>query len=203
MERTDTHASQVAEVEKLEEFRHVIGGELVDSADGRTFESVNPHTGRVYATVAEGGREDAERAVRAARKAFDEGPWPRMATAERRRLLNKLADRVQDELERLSVAETIDMGKPITESRGFDMPRVVRNLRFFADFQDQAVAETYPMPGLPHLHALRAEGSRGRDLALEFPPHARLVEVRAGARLRQHRRPEAGGAVSGYGNAVR
>jgi aminomuconate-semialdehyde/2-hydroxymuconate-6-semialdehyde dehydrogenase len=134
-------------------FRHVIDGELVDSVDGAEFDTVNPHTGQAYATVAEGKAADAERAVAAARKAFDDGPWPRMSTAERRRLLNRLADRVGEEAERLAVAETTDMGKPITESRTHDLPRVERNLRFFADFQDQATAETFPMPGF-HTYTL-------------------------------------------------
>jgi aminomuconate-semialdehyde/2-hydroxymuconate-6-semialdehyde dehydrogenase len=129
------------------QFKHVIGGELVDAADGKTFETVDPSRGVAYGTVAEGGPEDARRAVAAARRAFDKGPWRRMATAERRRLLNRLADRVEEQASRLAHAETRDMGKPIHESLTHDMPRVVRNLRFFADFQDMAVAEAYPVNG--------------------------------------------------------
>jgi aminomuconate-semialdehyde/2-hydroxymuconate-6-semialdehyde dehydrogenase len=128
-------------------FGHVIDGEVVDAVDGRVFESVDPSTGTAYATVAEGSAEDARRAVAAARRAFDEGPWPRMATGERRRLLNRLADRVDEEAARLAVAETRDMGKPIHESTTHDMPRVARNLRFFADFQDLSTAEVYPTQG--------------------------------------------------------
>jgi aminomuconate-semialdehyde/2-hydroxymuconate-6-semialdehyde dehydrogenase len=136
------------EESKLAHFRHTIDGELVDSADGRTFTSVDPSTGRVYATAAEGGREDVRRAVNAARRAFDEGPWPRLATAERRRLLNRLADRIDDRAGELAAAESRDMGKPIHESRGHDLPRVARNFRFFADFQDlDSTAEQHPMPG--------------------------------------------------------
>ncbi|MBO0689505.1 MAG: aldehyde dehydrogenase [Candidatus Dormibacteraeota bacterium] len=128
-------------------FQHLIDGQLVGSADGRVFETIDPHTGQPYGTAAEAGAEDVRRAVAAARRAFDEGPWPRMNTKERRALLNKLADRVHDETERLAVAESRDMGKPITNSRTFDLPRVSANLRFFADFQDQATAETLPMAG--------------------------------------------------------
>ena len=126
------------------EFRHVIGGEVVDSADGRQFDSIDPARGKPYAKVAEGGEEDARRAVVAARAAFDAGPWPRMSTSERRRLLGALADRVDAEAERIAIAETRDMGKPIHESRTHDLPRVARNLRFFADFQDFTTAEAYP-----------------------------------------------------------
>ncbi len=129
-------------------FRHTIDGELVDSADGRTFTSVDPATGQTYATAAEGGHEDVRRAVAAARRAFDEGPWPRLSTAERRRLLNRLADRIDERADELAVAESRDMGKPIHESRGHDLPRVARNFRFFADFQDlDSTAEQHPMPG--------------------------------------------------------
>ena len=141
-----TQSSAGRAEESLQRIRHVIGGDAVDSADGREFESVNPATGLTYAKVAEGGAEDARRAVEAARRAFDGGPWPRMSTAERRALLNRLADRVSEQAERIAAAETRDMGKPIRDSRTFDLPRVAHNLRFFADFQDFATAETYPNP---------------------------------------------------------
>ena len=130
----------------LVRIQHVIGGELVDSADGREFDSVDPARGRAYARVAEGGPEDVRLAVAAARRAFDDGPWPRMAAPERRALMRRLADRVDEEADRIAHAESLDMGKPIHESRHHDLPRVARNLRFFADFQDLATAETFPNP---------------------------------------------------------
>jgi aminomuconate-semialdehyde/2-hydroxymuconate-6-semialdehyde dehydrogenase len=125
-------------------FAHVIAGEAVDSVDGAVFESVDPSRGEAYASVAEGGAEDVGRAVVAARRAFDEGPWPRMSTAERRALLNRLADLVDGHARELAEAETRDMGKPIHESAGHDLPRVARNLRFFGDFQDLAAGESFP-----------------------------------------------------------
>jgi aminomuconate-semialdehyde/2-hydroxymuconate-6-semialdehyde dehydrogenase len=135
------------EESKLLHFRHTIDGELVDSADGKMFGSVDPSTGRTYATAAEGGSEDVRRAVDAARHAFDDGPWPRMSTRDRRLLLSRLADLIEERSEELAVAETRDMGKPIHESRGHDLPRVARNFRFFADFQDLESAEQHSMPG--------------------------------------------------------
>lgn len=137
------------------EVRHLIDGEMVASADGRTFPSIDPHTGHAWAHVAEAGEEDVRRAVAAARRAFDEGPWPRMSSDERAKLLHALADRVHDSAEEIANAETRDMGKPITESRTFDLPRVERNLRFFADFQKLAEAETFP--ALRHLTYTRYE----------------------------------------------
>lgn len=135
--------------------RHMIDGDFADSADGATFESFDPHTATPWATVAAGGAEDVRRAVTAARRAFDEGPWPRMTVDERAALLHRLADKVAERAEEIAVAETRDMGKPITESREFDLPRVQRNFRFFADFQRFAEAETFPAP--KHLTYTRYE----------------------------------------------
>ena len=144
MSVSQPQAAGPAEQEPVVQIRHVIDGQVVDAADGREFDSIDPSRGVAYAKVAEGGAEDARRAVAAARRAFDHGPWPRMATAERRALLNRLADRIAESAERIATAETRDMGKPLHESRTHDLPRVERNLRFFADFQDFATAETFP-----------------------------------------------------------
>jgi aminomuconate-semialdehyde/2-hydroxymuconate-6-semialdehyde dehydrogenase len=150
-------------------FRHVIDGEAVDSLDGSTFETVNPHTGQPYARVAEGKKQDAERAIAAARKAFDEGPWPRMSTAERRKLLNRLADAFEERAESFARAETVDVGKPVTESLHHDMPRVARNLRFFADFQDAAMAEAFPMAGYHTFTAYEPKGVVAAISPWNFP----------------------------------
>ena len=96
----------------VQDVRHLIGGEHVAASSGETFDDHDPHDGSVIARVARGTREDAERAVEAARRAFDEGPWPRMSTAERRRLLNALADLIEANGEELALLETRDCGKP-------------------------------------------------------------------------------------------
>jgi aminomuconate-semialdehyde/2-hydroxymuconate-6-semialdehyde dehydrogenase len=128
----------MAAIAAVQEVDHLIGGERVASASGETFESRDPHDGTLVGHVARGGEEDARRAVAAAREAFDEGPWPRMSTAERRRLLNALADLIDANGEELALLETRDCGKPIRESRGHDIPRAARNFRFFADYADLA-----------------------------------------------------------------
>src|SRR5438094_4786302 len=87
-----------------------IGGRWVQALSGRTFESINPATGEVLARVAAAGEEDVERAVQAARKAFDEGHWRKTKPAERQRLLLKLADLVDAKFEELAELETRDMG---------------------------------------------------------------------------------------------
>lgn len=129
----------------MTEVQHLIGDERVPAASGQTFETRDPHDGSLIATVARGSEQDADRAVAAARRAFDDGPWPRMSTAERRKLMHRLADLVEANLEELALLETRDCGKPIRESRAHDMPRVARNLRFFADYADLAGNEAYPM----------------------------------------------------------
>jgi aminomuconate-semialdehyde/2-hydroxymuconate-6-semialdehyde dehydrogenase len=144
MTETSTVSDRPVRDGDVRHLRHLIGGELVDSADGATFESIDPHTGQPWATVAEGGAEDVRRAVAAARAAFDDGGWSHLPTAERRALLHRLADGIAERAEELAVTETRDVGKPYRESRNADMPRAEANFRFFADFQHFAEAETFP-----------------------------------------------------------
>lgn len=124
--------------------KHFIGGQFVDSADGATFESVTPIDNSLLATVASGSSEDVDRAVRAARAAFD--GWSRMDPAQRKRILHRVADGIEDRLDELAEAETRDMGKPIAESRSKDMPRSAYNFRFFADWAEQAGTKAYAKP---------------------------------------------------------
>jgi aminomuconate-semialdehyde/2-hydroxymuconate-6-semialdehyde dehydrogenase len=97
---------------------HLIDGEETESVSGARFASVDPWTREPYAEVALGGQEDADRAVQAARRAFDEGPWPRMGYAERGALLHRFADLIIANGDALGLADTTDMGKPISESCG-------------------------------------------------------------------------------------
>jgi aminomuconate-semialdehyde/2-hydroxymuconate-6-semialdehyde dehydrogenase len=126
--------------------RHFIDGQFVDSLDGSTFESVSPIDNAVVAIVAEGKTADADRAVEAARRAFDEGPWPRMSPAARRVIIHRAADLIESRLEELASWETRDMGKPISECRTKDVPRTAYNFRFFADYAEQAHTEAFPRP---------------------------------------------------------
>ncbi|MDT4960623.1 MAG: aminomuconate-semialdehyde/2-hydroxymuconate-6-semialdehyde dehydrogenase, partial [Pseudonocardiales bacterium] len=125
---------------------HFIDGQWVDSVDGATFESITPIDNTVIATVARGGVADADRAVEAARRAFDDGPWPRMSPTARKQILHRAAALLEERLEEFAQAETLDMGKPIAESRTKDVPRAAYNLRFFADFAEHAHTETYAKP---------------------------------------------------------
>jgi aminomuconate-semialdehyde/2-hydroxymuconate-6-semialdehyde dehydrogenase len=131
---------------------HVINGEETESADGARFRTVDPWTRRPWAEVALGGPQDAGRAVAAARLAFDEGPWPRMGFAERGALLQGLADLIVANAGELAMADTTDMGKPISESRGNDVPRAATNFRFFADHARLATADALPMDSGHHAY---------------------------------------------------
>ncbi|MDI3387801.1 5-carboxymethyl-2-hydroxymuconate semialdehyde dehydrogenase [Streptomyces sp. B-S-A8] len=112
------------------EIRHWIGGELLDSADGRTFAVCDPVSNSPYATAAAGGPEDVDRAVAAGRAAFP--AWSKLGTRERARILYRIADGVEAREERLAALETFDSGLPITQARG-QARRAAENFRYFAD----------------------------------------------------------------------
>src|SRR3954470_4454212 len=100
----------------------LIDGQWRDSVRGKTFATINPATEEVIAEVAEGDSADIDLAVKAARKAFETGPWARMDARDRGRLLTRLADLVEENLEDLADLETLDNGKPISEARLGDIP---------------------------------------------------------------------------------
>jgi aminomuconate-semialdehyde/2-hydroxymuconate-6-semialdehyde dehydrogenase len=126
--------------------RHLIGGQQLPSADGRTFESIDPHDGSVVSRVARGSAEDARRAITSARRAFDEGPWPRMSPAERRPYLYRLAELLEGAIDELALLETRDTGRAIRHTRSHDVQRAAHNLRFFADYAVIAASESYSSP---------------------------------------------------------
>jgi phenylacetaldehyde dehydrogenase len=122
----------------------LIDGRWSDAASGKTFETYNPATGEVLARVAEGDREDIDRAVRAARRAF-EGPWSTLTTSERGRLMWKLADLIEQHAEEFAMLETLDNGKPLTISRAADVPLAVDLLRYMAGWATKIEGSTIPI----------------------------------------------------------
>ncbi len=131
---------------------HVIDGEARKSGDGRTFETVDPWRQTAWEEVALATRDDVEAAVAAARRAFDQGPWPRMGTAERGRILHRLAELIESHVEELAEADTADMGKPLSDMRHKDVPRSAQNFRFFADHVRLSTADVYPMDSPHHAY---------------------------------------------------
>ncbi len=120
--------------------RMLIGGKWLEAASGKTFESRNPATGEVLAHVAEGDAEDIDRAVAAARAAFN-GPWSKFKPADRQRLLLRLADLVERDLEEFAALDTLDMGAPITRTRG-GRQHALGMLRFYAGMATALHGET-------------------------------------------------------------
>jgi len=129
---------------ELKHYRMLINGEWVDASDGGAFESINPATGAVWATVPEATEEDVDRAVRAAHEAFTTGPWSRMLPVERGKILRRLAELLADRSEELGRVETIDTGKMLKETR-WQAKYIAEFFQFYAGCADKVHGETLPI----------------------------------------------------------
>jgi phenylacetaldehyde dehydrogenase len=125
--------------------RMLIDGRFVSAAAGQTFPVYNPATGDVITHVPEAESEDIDRAVRAARRAFDEGPWPRMSPSERGRMLWKLGDLLEQNLEEFAELESLDNGKPFAIARVADVPLAVDMFRYMAGWATKISGKTLPL----------------------------------------------------------
>jgi acyl-CoA reductase-like NAD-dependent aldehyde dehydrogenase len=121
----------------------LIGNQRVPARSGNTFETVNPATGKVLATVAEGDAADVDEAVRAARTAFEEGPWSRMGPADRGALLRRFATLMDEHIDELAELETLDNGLTIATSRGL-IATAIEIMFYFSGAAQHAVGETVP-----------------------------------------------------------
>jgi aldehyde dehydrogenase (NAD+) len=148
----------------------LIDGEWVDAVSGRRFATINPATGTVIDEVAEGDKADVDRAVQAARRAFDSGPWSKMNARERGRLLYKFADLIEEHIDELAALETVDNGKPIRDSRNIDLPLAIETYRYYAGWADKIEGCTIPVSG-PYFTYTRHEpvGVCGQIIAWNFP----------------------------------
>lgn len=126
--------------------RHFINGEFVDSISGEEFDVLNPVTNKTYITASSGQQADIDRAVVAARRAFTDGPWPKMLPRQRSRILHKIADIVESRDSQLAELESFDTGLPITQAKG-QAQRAAENFRFFADLIVAQHDDTYKVPG--------------------------------------------------------
>jgi len=127
----------------------VIDGKLCDSVSGKTFKSINPATEDVITEIALGDTADIDLAVKAARRAFDDrrGPWRKMDARDRGKLMYKLADLIEANIDELAELETLDNGKPIAESRNVDLPLVIDCFRYYAGWADKIHGQTIPIRG--------------------------------------------------------
>jgi len=151
----------------------LIDGRWVEAASGKTFPTYNPATGEVLARVAEGDREDIDRAVKAARTAFETGPWPKTTPSERGRMIWKLADLVEKNLDEFAELETLDNGKPLKVARAADIPFAVDVFRYMAGWSTKVEGSTISIsaPDLKYLaYTLREPvGVVGQIIPWNFP----------------------------------
>jgi phenylacetaldehyde dehydrogenase len=153
--------------------RMLIDGRFVLAASGKTFPVYNPATGDVVAKVPEAETEDVDRAVIAARRAFDEGPWTRkMSNSERGQMLWKLADLLQENLEEFAEIESLDNGKPLSVARVADVPLAVDMFRYMAGWATKITGSTlsFSTPGAFHSYTMREPiGVVGQIIPWNFP----------------------------------
>nr|GMC65304.1 aldehyde dehydrogenase family 2 member C4-like [Ipomoea batatas] len=138
---TESHVK----IPKIKFNKLFINGEFVDSLSGKTFETIDPRNEEVIARVAEGDKEDVDLAVKAARQAFDNGPWPRFSGTERRRILLKLADLIEENAEEIAVLDTLDAGKLFSAGKYINVPSAVGSFRYYAGAADKIHGTTLKM----------------------------------------------------------
>jgi acyl-CoA reductase-like NAD-dependent aldehyde dehydrogenase len=151
--------------------RLVIGGERLDAADGRGFETLDPATGRTIAEVPQAGAEDVDRAVRAAREAFEDGRWSGVAAAKRTRAMLALADALEAHAGELAELESLDNGKPVKLAGRVDVPLAVEHLRYFAGWPTKIEGEVLPV-AQPNMHTYTRKepvGVCGQIIPWNFP----------------------------------
>ncbi|MFN4243336.1 MAG: aldehyde dehydrogenase family protein [Tepidisphaerales bacterium] len=148
----------------------LIDGHFRPSVSGRTFETINPATGEVICHVAEGEKPDIDLAVKSARKAFESGPWRTMNARERGKILYRLADLLEKHIDELAALETLDNGKPISDSRNADLPLTIDCYRYYAGWADKIEGRTIPVNG-PYFCYTRHEpvGVCGQIIPWNFP----------------------------------
>jgi aldehyde dehydrogenase (NAD+) len=125
----------------------LVNNKWIDSESGKTFPTFNPATGTELARIAEADAADIDKAVAAARKALEDGPWHRTSAAERGRLMNRLADLMERDSEEIAVMETLDNGMPLSTARHVALPLTIAHFRYFAGWADKNHGRTIPING--------------------------------------------------------
>src|ERR1700723_878061 len=127
----------------------LINGKWMDAASGKTFPTYNPATGEVLSNVAEGDKEDINRAVKAARAAFETGAWSKISHSDRSRMIWKLADLLEQHLEEFAQLESLDNGKALKVARAADVPLAIDHFRYYAGWATKIEGNTIPFSGAP------------------------------------------------------
>ncbi len=155
---------------KIKPGKLFIDGKWVDSVSGKTFDTLNPATEEAITSIAEGDSADIDLAVTAARKAFEDGPWGKTDARERGRILLRIMDLIEKNKGELALLETLDNGKPISETTNADLPLVIDCLLYYAGWADKIHGETIPVRGEFFNYTLREPvGVVGQIIPWNFP----------------------------------
>lgn len=167
LERKTTNEVARPSIDRTQLF---IGGKWVPAKSGKTFATYCPATEQKIADVAEGDAADIDEAVKAARKAFETGPWRKMDARQRGKLMYRLADLIEENLDELAALESLDNGKPVKDSRAADLPLTIQCLRYYAGYADKIHGQTIPVNG-NYLCYTRKEpvGVVGQIIPWNFP----------------------------------
>ena len=141
LDNTATNWQEAADGLEIEG-RAFINGRMTDALSGKTRPSINPATGAKLADVANCGAEDADLAVKLARAAFDSGVWSEMAPADRKMVLIRWAELIEQHAEEFALLECLDVGKPISDTSGVDVPSAIRTIRWSGEAVDKVYDET-------------------------------------------------------------
>ena len=148
----------------------LINNRWVSSESGKTFGTINPSTGEQICQIAEADAADVERAVKAARAAFEHGPWRKTPASERGKLLHRLADLIEKHADELAMLEALDNGKPFAQARAIDVPASVSCYRYFAGWADKIQGKTIPIDGEYFCYTkLEPVGVVGQIIPWNFP----------------------------------
>jgi len=155
---------------KIRQTNMLINGKWTESRSGKRFKTINPVNETVIAEVAEGDPADVDAAVKAARAAFETGPWSKMDARDRGRLMNKLADLMEANLDELAALESLDNGKPISDARAADLPLSIDCIRYYAGWADKLTGDTIPIRGNYFCYTRREPvGVVGQIIPWNFP----------------------------------
>ena len=147
-----------------------IDNQFVDAVSGRTFETIDPSTEEVLTTVAEGDKADVDKAVAAARRAFETGPWPKMSARERGRFLLRVAGLIEKHADELARLESLDNGKPISETSAVDIPQAAEVFAYYGGWADKVYGQTIPVSESFFTYTLREpHGVCGQIIPWNFP----------------------------------
>ncbi|MGH7913407.1 MAG: aldehyde dehydrogenase family protein, partial [Candidatus Binataceae bacterium] len=172
VERTGNGARSSAALDflKASPKKLLIGGKWVAARSGKTFETLNPATEEVLALIAEGDKADVDEAVKAARRALEEGKWSKIGPHQRARYLFKIADLIEQHADEMAELETLDNGKALTQARAIDVAGAAETFRYYAGWCSKIYGETNPSDPTMFNYTLREPvGVCGQIIPWNFP----------------------------------